>query len=46
LANSPTVAAELAAWQAPRNEQKIGVDWQFTTEKARQKLQRLYPSLS
>jgi hypothetical protein len=46
LADIPTVAAELAAWQAPRNEQNIGVDWQFTTEKARQKLQRLYPSLS
>lgn len=46
LADIPTVAAELAAWETPRNEQKIGVDWQFTTEKARQKLQRLYPSIS
>ena len=46
LANIPTVVAELVAWETPRNAQKIGVDWQFTTEKARQKLQRLYPSLS
>jgi hypothetical protein len=40
------VQTELAARQAPRNEQKIGIDWQFTTEKARQKLERLYPSIS
>lgn len=46
LADIPTVAAELAAWEAPRNQQNIGVDWLFTTEKARHKLQRLYPSLS
>jgi hypothetical protein len=30
----------------PRNEQNIGIDWQFTTEKARQKLERLYPPIS
>jgi len=46
LPDLETVQAEMAAWQAPRNAQKLGIDWQFTTEKARQKLQRLYPSLS
>lgn len=46
LPDLETVQAEIAAWQVPRNAQKIGVEWQFTTEKARQKLQRLYPSLS
>jgi len=46
LPDIETVQFETAAWQAPRNAQKIGIDWQFTTEKARQKLERLYPSLS
>lgn len=41
-----TVQSEIAAWELPRNEQNIGIDWQFTTEKARQKLERLYPPLS
>lgn len=39
-----TLKTQIAAWQQTRNEQKIGVDWQFTTEKARQKLKRLYPA--
>ncbi len=39
-----TLTAQISAWQQPRNEQKIGVDWQFTTEKAREKLKRLYPA--
>lgn len=42
----PTLSAQLEAWQKTRNAQKIGVDWQFTTDKARQKLGRLYPSIS
>lgn len=46
LAAIETVQAEVDAWQEPRNEQRIGIDWQFTTEKARQKLERLYPSIS
>ena len=46
LSDIPTVTAELTAWEVSRNQQKIGVEWQFTTEKARQKLQRLYPSIS
>lgn len=46
LPDMAIVQAELAAWQAERNAQKIGIDWQFTTDKARQKLQRLYPSIS
>lgn len=34
-----------AAWQASRNQMKVTVDWQFTTEDARIKLKRLYPVL-
>jgi hypothetical protein len=46
LQNIETVQSEIAAWEMPRNEQKIGIDWQFTTEKARKKLERLYPPIS
>lgn len=32
-------------WTKNRNEEQIGVDWQFTTKKARIKLKRLYPTI-
>lgn len=32
------------AWEQERNERQVGVDWQFTTAKARIKLKRLYPA--
>jgi transposase len=35
----------VAAWEEERNERQVGVNWQFTTAKARIKLHRLYPSL-
>jgi hypothetical protein len=34
----------VAAWEAPRNAARVRVDWRFTTEQARTKLARLYPS--
>ena len=34
----------LAAWQSDRNARQKGVKWQFTNEKARIKLERLYPT--
>jgi hypothetical protein len=43
--DKPALAREVAAWEAPRNEQKIGADWRFTTADARIKLKRLYPSV-
>ena len=46
LQDIETVQSEIASWELPRNEQNIGIDWQFTTEKARQKLERLYPPIS
>lgn len=36
---------ELAAWAASKNELLRPIDWQFTTEDARIKLKRLYPSV-
>jgi hypothetical protein len=35
---------EVAAWQQKRNEKEATIDWRFTTEDARIKLKRLYPS--
>jgi len=36
--------SEVSAWNKERNEQAKIVDWQFTTEDARIKLKKLYPS--
>ncbi len=41
----PTLAAEVAAWQDRRNATGGTVDSRFTTDDARIKLKRLYPSL-
>lgn len=35
---------EVAAWEEDRNEQRISVDWRFTTADARIKLRHLYPA--
>ncbi len=37
---------EVAAWEKRRNQISSKADWQFTTEDARIKLKRLYPSIS
>ena len=39
-----TLATEVAAWAAARNERRATIRWQFTVEDARSKLHRLYPS--
>ena len=36
---------EVGAWQGQRNQDRIQVDWRFTTTDARIKLKSLYPSL-
>jgi DDE superfamily endonuclease len=45
LPDKATLRAEVTAWQDRRNAAGGTVDWQFTTEDARLKLKRLYPSL-
>jgi len=40
-----TLIAQTTAWQARRNQQQSTVHWQFTTEDARIKLYRLYPTI-
>lgn len=40
-----TLQAEIAAWATRTNAKQRAVDWQFTIEKARTKLKRLYPRI-
>jgi hypothetical protein len=40
-----TLQAEVRAWQEHRDRTATTVDWRFTTEDARIKLKRLYPSI-
>jgi hypothetical protein len=40
-----TLEREVAAWEAERNALGGAVNWRFTTEDARVKLKRLYPSI-
>jgi len=45
IPDSPTLVREVAAWEDRRNSAEATIDWQFTTNKARVKLKRLYPSI-
>lgn len=44
IPDKPTLREETAAWQQPRNNDHCKVDWRFTTEDAKTKLKKLYPS--
>jgi hypothetical protein len=44
IPDQETLRKEVAAWQQRRNAEAIEVDWRFTTDDARIKLRRLYPS--
>ncbi len=39
-----TLTSEVAAWVDARNQSKVKIDWRFTTNDARIKLRKLYPS--
>jgi transposase len=45
IAEIDEVRAEVKAWENARNNKNAKVNWQFTTEDARIKLKRLYPTL-
>jgi hypothetical protein len=45
ISEQSEVASESAAWAAHRNHKQTGVDWRFTTDKARIKLKYLYPKI-
>jgi hypothetical protein len=44
IPDQPTLRQEVAAWEEPRNDARATIDWRFTTDQARVKLHRLYPS--
>lgn len=46
ISHKEVLTIEIAAWEKRRNKLSCKVDWQFTTEDARIKLKRLYPSIS
>ncbi len=45
IAQLESVRSEVLAWQQQRDSLKARINWQFTNEKARIKLKRLYPTL-
>ena len=46
LPDVATLTQEVQAYERTRNRQRATIEWQFTTQDARTKLQRLYPPLS
>jgi len=44
IPNMASLKELVEAWQNHRNNQKVTIDWRFTTQDARIKLKRLYPS--
>jgi hypothetical protein len=46
ISDQDVLKEEVAAWEQQRNQNSSPVDWRFTTEDARIKLKRLYPSIS
>ena len=44
IASLEVLRNEVAAWQAARDRIQSKVNWQFTTDDARVKLKRLYPT--
>jgi hypothetical protein len=45
IAEIEVMRSEVEAWESARNGMNSGVNWQFTAEDARIKLNRLYPTL-
>ncbi len=45
IPDAATLVREVAAWESQRNTAQARIDWQFTTDQARIKLKRLYPSI-
>jgi hypothetical protein len=45
IPDKTTLVTEVLAWEQPRNTRGATVDWRFTTDDARIKLKKLYPSV-
>jgi transposase len=46
IPDEETLKREIAAFEQQRNQAKVTIQWRFTTQDARAKLKRLYPSTS
>lgn len=46
IGDMDTIKSEVHAWQQGRNNKEARINWQFTNDKARIKLKRLYPTIS
>lgn len=46
IATMEEIKQQVEAWQNHRNNKTTKINWQFTNDKARIKLKRLYPSIS
>ena len=44
IPDQATLKREVAAWERERNQHAVKANWRFTTEDARIKLKKLYPS--
>lgn len=45
IAEHAELTREVAVWESKRNQEQHATDWRFTTQDARIKLKRLYPSI-
>jgi hypothetical protein len=45
VADRSTLERHVAAWQQRRNAVQVKANWQFTTDDARIRLRKLYPTL-
>ncbi|MBK5215141.1 MAG: IS630 family transposase, partial [Flavobacteriaceae bacterium] len=45
IATIEEIKSEVEAWKNHRNNKTAKINWQFTNDKARIKLKRLYPSI-
>ena len=45
IAQQDILRQQVAAWAKKRNDDKASVNWRFTTDDARIKLKKLYPSI-
>ncbi len=45
IPDAATLRREVSAWERDRNAAVVRVDWQFTTDDARIKLRKLYPTI-
>ena len=45
MSDKENLQKQVAAWQAKRNASAVKIDWRFTTDDARIKLKKLYPTI-